>query len=157
MVNDKQVLIYSIIGIGSLVLIGKLIKRMNTKTNSKLSPNFNWSEFESKDGATMPDNVKDNVKKLVNNLELIRTAAGNKPIKIHSGYRSPGHNAAVRGKSKSYHLQGMAADFDIKGMKTKEVYNLVNTLISKGVIPQGGLGLYPSWVHYDIRGTKARW
>jgi hypothetical protein len=22
---------------------------------------------------------------------------------------------------------------------------------------QGGLGLYDSFVHYDIRGTKARW
>lgn len=156
MVNDKQVLVYSIIGIGTIVLIGKLIKRMSNK-QTKLSNNFNWSEFQSKDGATMPAEAKANVEKLVKNLELIRAAAGNKPIKIHSGYRSPQHNAEVGGKSKSYHMLGMAADFDIKGMKTKEVYNLVQSLISKGIIPQGGLGLYPSWVHYDIRGFKARW
>jgi uncharacterized protein YcbK (DUF882 family) len=139
--------------IGSILLIRKII-RMNTK---KLSRNFDWSEFESHDGAIMPESAKNNIKELVKNLEVIRTASGNKPIRINSGYRSPQQNANVNGKSKSYHLQGMAADFVIVGMTTKQTRDLIENLIAAGKIKQGGIGNYPTWVHYDIRGTKARW
>ena len=38
--------------------------------------------------------------------------------------------------------------------------NLVEKLIKESKMKQGGLGLYPrenGWIHYDTRGTKARW
>lgn len=139
--------------IGSILLIRKII-RMNTK---KLSKNFDWSEFQSHDGAPMPEDVKKNVQELVKNLEVIRTASGNKPIHINSGYRSPNQNEAVGGKSQSYHMKGMAADFVIKGMTTAETRQLIEKLIKDGKIKPGGLGKYPTWVHYDIRGFNARW
>jgi len=139
--------------IASILLIRKII-RMNTK---KLSRNFDWSEFESNDGAIMPEAAKNNIKELVKNLEVIRTASGNKPIRINSGYRSPQQNENVGGKSKSYHMQGMAADFVIVGMTTKQTRDLIENLIAAGKIKQGGIGKYSTWVHYDIRGTKARW
>lgn len=139
--------------IGSIFLIRKII-RMNTK---KLSTNFDWSEFESHDGAIMPEAAKKNIKELVKNLEVLRTAAGNKPIKIHSGYRSPEQNENVGGKSKSYHMSGKAADFHIVGMTTAQTRILIENLIASGKMKQGGVGNYPTWVHYDVRGTKARW
>lgn len=156
--KDKQFFIYSIIGLGGLILIKKIY---DMATKKKVDPNFltdhfTWSEFESKDGAKMPPDVKENIKELAKNLEVIRAAAG-KPIKINSGYRSPAHNSEVGGKTFSQHMLGRAADFVISGMTTKEIHSLVESLIKQGKIKQGGLGLYSSWIHYDTRGTKARW
>ena len=42
-------------------------------------------------------------------------------------------------------------------MTPMEVYITLELLIEKGEILQGGLVMYNSFVHYDIRGTKARW
>jgi len=39
----------------------------------------------------------------------------------------------------------------------KIVYETISYLIDNGEILQGGLGLYDSFVHYDIRGQRARW
>lgn len=143
--------------IGAGVITGiVLLLRKGMKTD-KLSTNFDWSEFQSSDGAAMPEQVKANIKKLVPNLEKIREAAGNRPMRINSGYRSPAHNTAIGGAKNSYHTKGMAADFTIQGMKAKEVQQLVKDLISSGQIVQGGLGSYKTFTHYDIRGTKSRW
>lgn len=119
--------------------------------------NFTLHEFASKDGAPMPPDVEQNIRHLIANLEKIRTAAGNVPIKITSGYRSPARNAKIKGANKSYHVLGMAADFKIQGMAPKQVYSLCQQLINQGIILPGGLGLYPKWVHYDIRGYNVRW
>ena len=42
-------------------------------------------------------------------------------------------------------------------MKPKKVYEAIEKLIDKGLMLEGGLGLYDTFVHYDIRGTQARW
>lgn len=135
-----------------------LRKLMSSNTiNKKLSTNFDWKEFESNDGAVMPESVKIQIQELAKNLEIIRSAIGNKKMKISSGYRSPEQNEAVGGKSQSYHMKGMAVDFYVPGMTTKQVRDVIETLISQRKIKQGGIGKYNTWVHYDIRGTKARW
>ena len=33
----------------------------------------------------------------------------------------------------------------------------IEALIELEYIPEGGLGIYNTFVHYDIRGYKARW
>ena len=40
-----------------------------------------------------------------------------------------------------------------------EVAACLEELIADGVIPQGGIGVYPSqnFTHYDVRLSKARW
>ena len=121
-----------------------------------LSGNFGFHEFESKDGTPMPANVKRNVATLIGILEVVRAEAGGKPITITSGYRSPAHNKAVNGSLKSEHMTGKAADFKISGMRPKQVVALLERLIAEGKIPDGGIGLYKSWVHYDF-GKPRRW
>lgn len=122
----------------------------------QLSPNFNLSEFHSHDGAEMPWNVYVNIKKLVKNLQKIRDEIG-KPIIVNSAYRSPEHNIAVDGRSGSKHLIGQACDFHVVGIEPKELKEIIEKMIVDGKIQQGGLGLYSNFIHYDNRGTKARW
>jgi uncharacterized protein YcbK (DUF882 family) len=122
----------------------------------KLTKNFNKSEFESKDGSDMPNEVFYNIQKVANQLQFLRDYLG-RSIVVNSAYRSPEHNAAIGGVKNSQHVLGKASDIVVNGFSTTEVYNAIEELINKGDMLQGGLGLYNSFVHYDIRGTKARW
>jgi uncharacterized protein YcbK (DUF882 family) len=146
-----------ILGFGLSLLIGGLVYKFRNKMNGKLSKNFSLKEFASKDGAETPADVLENLRKLAKNLEVIRAHFGNVPITIDSGYRSPAHNKAIKGKSKSLHLSGKAADFKIKGFTPNEIAAELEELISSKKISQGGIGIYPTFIHYDIRGKKARW
>lgn len=123
---------------------------------AKITANFRLEEFNSKCGRPIPNNVLPNIIELAKNLQVLRNAI-NKSISITSGYRSPEHNAKVKGAKDSQHVKGTAADIKVAGMTPKEVALVIEGLIEKGKIKQGGIGIYPSWVHYDIRGTKARW
>ena len=122
----------------------------------KLTKNFRKNEFDSKDGATMPCEALVNVCRLANQLQVLRNKLG-KPIIINSGYRSPSHNKRVGGAKHSQHLLGNAADIRVQGMTPKDVVKEIEKLISSGEMMQGGIGVYRGFVHYDIRGIKARW
>ena len=122
----------------------------------QVTKNFNLKEFNSKCGRPMPENIKKNIIEMIHNLQVIREEV-KVPISITSGYRSPEHNAKVKGAKDSQHVKGTAVDFKVQGLKPKEVALIVERLIKEGKIKQGGIGIYPSWVHYDIRGIKARW
>ena len=122
----------------------------------QVTKNFNLNEFNSKCGRPMPENIKKNIIEMIHNLQVIRDEV-KVPISITSGYRSPEHNAKVKGAKDSQHVKGTAVDFKVQGLKPKEVAVIVERLIKDGKIKQGGIGIYPSWVHYDIRGVKARW
>lgn len=122
----------------------------------KLTKNFNLREFKCNDGSSTPLDVVRNLEKLATNLQVLRDKVG-EPITITSGYRSEPHNKKIGGAKNSQHVLGTAADFKVKGMRPKEVYAIIENLIKKGEMMEGGLGLYSNWIHYDIRGTKARW
>jgi uncharacterized protein YcbK (DUF882 family) len=122
----------------------------------KLSPNFEASEFRSKDGADFTRDVVVNIVKLCDQLEVIRRAL-NAPIIVTSGYRSPEHNKAIGGSLNSFHVKGMAVDFKTNKHTPEEIAKVIELLIEDGKIREGGLGIYKSWVHYDIRGYSARW
>ncbi len=52
-----------------------------------------------------------NLKLVAACMEVIRTLLGDKPIVVHSGYRSPQVNKAVGGVTTSAHCRGLACDF----------------------------------------------
>jgi uncharacterized protein YcbK (DUF882 family) len=127
------------------------------KTNLQVTKNFNMSEMEFYD--TVPTQLVAAATELLQNLQVLRDACG-KSIKIISGYRSPERNKEVGGATMSQHMFGNAADIQISGLKPQEMADLVEKLIKEGKMKQGGLGTYQregGWIHYDTRGTKARW
>ena len=121
-----------------------------------MTKNFSKEEFDCNDGSKMPINVYHNMVKVANKLQSLRDYIG-KPIQVNSAWRSEEYNASIGGVKNSQHIMGRAADIVIKGMTPIEVSKIIEELISKGDMLQGGLGIYSSFVHYDIRGTKARW
>lgn len=121
-----------------------------------MTEHFKKEEFRSKDGAHFPYEVKQNLKVLAEQLEVLREHF-QKPININSGYRSPEHNAKVGGSENSQHLLGKAADVVIDGVSPDEVADAIEFLIDNKMMKQGGLGRYVDFTHYDIRGKKSRW
>jgi uncharacterized protein YcbK (DUF882 family) len=76
-------------------------------------------------------------------------------ISIISGYRSPEYNEDLirlrrHVAASSLHLEGLAIDFAIPGIRTKE---LSKTALQ---FQAGGVGLYPDFVHIDV-GQVRRW
>ena len=76
---------------------------------------------------------------------------------INSSYRSPVYNCSIGGALNSMHKIGGAVDIGVKKITPSALQKIISQLITDGKIPQGGVGLYSSFVHYDIRGSKARW
>ncbi len=87
---------------------------------------------------------------------------------INSGYRSPVYNCTIGGATNSMHKTGGAVDIGLPilpNFQTQspiQLYAIILELIVNKKIPEGGVGLYNSFVHYDIRGyndpsKKARW
>ncbi len=128
-------------------------KAMRGEPNTR---NFKLYEFNSKDGVKVPPEYYGNVSFLMDQLEVIRQHFNNKPVKVHSGFRSYNHNKKVGGATMSAHLKAKAADITIKGYKPKEVQAGLRQLIAAGKIHAGGLGSYNSFTHYDT-GSSRSW
>lgn len=122
----------------------------------QLTENFNLSEFNCKDGRVIPEEYIGNVKLLAANLQVLRDDIG-EPIHINSCYRPPDYNKKVGGKPNSQHLTASAADITCKSFTPKQLAARVEKLIKEGKLKFGGLGIYPGFIHVDIRAKKARW
>ncbi len=142
-----------------LELLRQLLALFTTKPEypDELTLHFKRSEFDCRDGTKVPKKYLGNVQTLAEQLEVLRAALGGPNIKVISGYRSPKYNRKVGGAKRSQHLTASAADIIVSGVKPTEVHRTLERLIDSHLIKQGGLGLYRSFVHYDIRGRKARW
>ena len=121
-----------------------------------MTQNFSIDEFKCKCGCEMPYDVYSNIIKLANQLQILRDVIG-KPIKITNAYRCVSHNIKAGGVLNSQHILGKAADIKVKGYKPKTLSTLIDELIYGGHMLQGGIGVYNTFTHYDIRKTKARW
>ena len=121
-----------------------------------MTKNFSKEEFDCNDGSEMPINIYHNMVKVANQLQILRNHLS-KPIQINSAWRSEEYNASIGGVKDSQHIMGRAADIVVRDLTSTEVYNTIEELIEKGDMLQGGLGLYDTFVHYDIRGERARW
>ena len=116
--------------------------------NTALTKNFKVREFACSDGTDVIFISMD----LVEVLQKIRDHFG-KAVNINSAYRTPAKNKQVGGAAYSQHLYGMAADISIKGVAPKEVAAFAETLLPK----TGGIGIYDSFAHVDVRAVKSRW
>ena len=121
----------------------------------KLSKNFILEEFRCNDGSPVPESKVCNVKILALNLQALRDHLG-EAITINSAYRTPSYNKKVGGAKNSMHLQAKAADITTRSLTPKQLHAKIEALIKSGDMQNGGLGLYPSFVHYDI-GNVRRW
>jgi uncharacterized protein YcbK (DUF882 family) len=122
----------------------------------RLTKNFSLSEFDCKDGSEIPSQLLPNVLELAESLQELRDFVG-VPIKINSAYRSLEHNASIGGTNSSQHLFAKAADIVVEGKTPAQVATMIKLLILQGKMKQGGIGVYDTFTHYDIRGYKARW
>lgn len=121
-----------------------------------ITPHFALAEFASHDGLPYPAEwIATRLRPLCEALEAIREACGGRAVTIVSGYRSPAQNTRVGGARQSQHVQGRAADIRVAGVAPAEVHRQILDLDRAGRIAIGGLGLYPSWVHVDVRARPA--
>lgn len=121
------------------------------------SEHFSLAEFACHDGSRTPSEVIPNIRELAQNLEVLRSELNGAAIHVNSGYRSPAYNRSIGGATDSQHMYGRAGDITVGGYSPREVYDTIERLINAGRMKQGGLGKYSSFVHYDTRGSAARW
>lgn len=121
-----------------------------------LTTNFTREEFDCKDGTKVPADLMPNVQKLAEQLQILRDNLG-ESIHVNSGYRTPAYNKRIGGKVASQHLQAKAADITCKSKSPKQLAAFIEKLIAAGTLKFGGMGVYPGFVHVDIRQGKARW
>lgn len=88
--------------------------------------------------------------RLVALVGIVSSHFGGKPLEIVSGYRA---YTPTQYTAHSNHNLGKALDFRIRGVKNEDLRDFCHTLRS------AGCGYYPnsSFVHLDVRDTKAFW
>ena len=116
--------------------------------SNKLSTNFTVKEFACKDGS---DSIVIEFE-LVEILQKIRDHFG-KAVTINSAYRNATYNKKVGGASNSQHVFGRAADIVVKGVSPEKVAQYAEYLMPN----KGGIGLYSTFTHVDVRTSRARW
>ena len=134
----------------------------------QLTKNFNLSEFlyskwfDKRTQALVikmyneTNSIQHNIQKLANQLQTLRNELG-VPVIINIAYRPVFYEVSKGRDGTSQHTKGKAADITAQGLKPKYVAAKIEQLISSGDMLQGGLGVYSTFVHYDIRKTRARW
>lgn len=114
--------------------------------NIQVSKNFKLKEFQCKDG-----NFQVRLdSRLLKKLQELRDQVA-RPLIIDSGYRTREYNKKLGGSPNSQHLLGRAADIRIPPLSPEEVARIAET------IGFGGIGIYKTFVHVDVRDGRARW
>lgn len=121
--------------------------------SAQIAKNFQYKEFDCHGSGCCSTTIID--EKLVAYVQQIRDHFG-KPVTITSPYRCEVHNRRVGGATKSYHMQGRAADIVVQGVSSREVAKYAESI---GIL---GIGLYETsadgyFTHIDTRTTKSFW
>jgi len=85
-------------------------------------------------------------------LEDVRSYFG-VPVNITSACRCTNHNNSIGGALGSYHVKGMAADIQVRGVDPDYVADYIESNHPTKL----GVGRYDSFTHLDVRAIKARW
>lgn len=84
--------------------------------------------------------------------ETIRAATGGLPIAINSAFRTIDYNRAVGSTDGSQHPAGRALDIRHPKLTPAQLHVEIIHLYTARKLPHlGGLGLYPGFVHIDVR------
>lgn len=119
-----------------------------------LSPHFRKEEAACKDGTFVPYSLIHNARKHAFNLERLRHALNDNPVRIISWYRTPSYNYAVGGASQSKHVEALATDHPVEWVKKHPNFEKY----AEKYFANGGIGAYPGGNrHLDSRGYRARW
>lgn len=116
--------------------------------SKKLSTNFTVKEFACKNG----EDAILVAPQLVMVLQSIRSHFG-KAVTINSAYRTPEYNAKIGGAAQSQHCYGTAADIKVSGVTPAKV-----AAYARSIMPDwGGVGIYSTFTHVDVRESKSDW
>lgn len=126
------------------------VKTYSVKTDGskKLSANFKVSEFKCNDGSDKVL-ISDELVTLLQKIRDHFSAA----VVINSAYRTETYNQKVGGATHSQHVLGTAADIVISGVSPLQVAQYAEYLQPKS----GGIGVYTTFTHVDVRETRSRW
>jgi len=131
-------------------------------TRKRLSPHFTVEEFDCRDGTKVKPREYDGLEYLCKTfLEPLRDRYG--PVTVHSGYRTRSYNAKVGGASQSYHIYDIhdgndqAADISCRKGGPRDWHRTLNAIRQTKRSGKGGLGLYSTFVHCDLRDYPADW
>jgi hypothetical protein len=122
---------------------------------TQLSEHFSYEELTHTDHREFDNTPNaeelDNLKRLANFLEQVKTVLGGKPVMINSAFRSKAVNDAVGSKDFSQHRIGCAADFRIPGMTPDEV---VKTVIGSDLQFDQVIREFDRWTHISVPNKK---
>ena len=124
-----------------------MVKEYAMGDGTRLAPNFRAEEFACKCGKCTTALIDD---VLVAQLQAIRNHFG-KSVNITSGYRCAALNKAVGGDPNSSHMQGMAADIVVSGVKPTAVAQFAESM---GIVR---VGLYDDFVHIGSGTVRRFW
>jgi putative chitinase len=117
----------------------------------QLSQNFTLDELTHTDHRELDNTPNDieinNLKRLAEFLEQVKTVLGGKPVMINSAFRSKAVNDAVGSKDSSQHRVGCAADLRIPGMTPDEV---VKAIIASSIGYDQVIREFDRWTHVSV-------
>jgi len=102
---------------------------------------------------TPNDAELENIKRLAEFLEQVKTVLGGKPIMVNSAFRSKQVNDAVGSKDTSQHRIGCAADIRVPSMTPDEV---VKAVIASDLGFDQVIREFDRWTHISIPNEEAR-
>jgi hypothetical protein len=119
-----------------------------------LSPHFTLEELTHTDHRALDNTPNDaeleNLKRLAEFLEKVKTVLGGKPIMVNSAFRSKAVNDAVGSKDTSQHRIGCAADIRVPSMTPDQV---VRAIIASGIDYDQIIREFDRWTHVSIPNT----
>ena len=116
-----------------------------------LTPHFTLEELTHTDHREL-DNTPNsseinNLKRLAEMLEEVKTLLDGKPIMVNSAFRSKAVNDAVGSKDTSQHRVGCAADIRVPSLTPDQV---VKAIIGSGIAYDQIIREFDSWTHISV-------
>lgn len=127
-------------------LVGSLALILRSVSKPDQFRYFNLNEFDSPDAPGSGEKMMN--RDFVAKLDRIRHRAGI-PFRVISGYRTPAHNAKVKGVPNSAHIKGLAAD--IRAVTDADKRKIAVAAAKEGI---NRIGWGGTFIHLDDDKTK---